>query len=205
VTGTKEPSVAAGGAGGPAEIAYSYRPSLLGAGCTFRLTPVGIAWEVGSKSGRVAYRAVRRVRMAYRPGSLQTHSFITEIWAEGAPKLQIVSSSWKSMVEQERLDAPYAAFVRELHRRLAAMGAPIDYVQGRHPLSYWFGLVLFVAVALALAATVVRALQAHTLGAAAFVAVFLVLFLWQGGNFFRRNRPGRYTPQALPPELMPKA
>jgi hypothetical protein len=27
---------------------------------------------------------------------------------------------------------------------------------------------------------------------------------WQGGNFFRRNRPGFYSPEALPAELLPK-
>jgi len=50
----------------------------------------------------------------------------------------------------------------------------------------------------------VRALQAHTISVAAFIAAFLALFLWQGGNFFRRNKPGRYRPDALPPELLPK-
>jgi hypothetical protein len=42
------------------------------------------------------------------------------------------------------------------------------------------------------------------LGAVAVVGVFLALFLWQGGSFFRRNRPGLYRPDALPPDLMPK-
>ena len=37
-----------------------------------------------------------------------------------------------------------------------------------------------------------------------YIGAFLALFLWQAGNYFRRNRPGRYTPQALPPELMPR-
>jgi len=44
---------------------------------------------------------------------------------------------------------------------------------------------------------------AHAVAGAA-VGGFLVLFLWQGGNFFRRNRPGLYRPEALPAELMPK-
>ncbi len=63
---------------------------------------------------------------------------------------------------------------------------------------------MFVVVGLLLAALVPRALQAHTLGGAAFIGAFLALFLWQGGNFFRRNRPGNYRPDALPPELLPK-
>jgi len=205
VTWNNEGSADPAAAGEPPEPAYAYRPSLLGAGWAFRLTADGIAWEAGAKSGRVPYRAVRRVRMAYKPASMQTHRFVTEIWAPGVPRLVIVSSSWKSLVEQERLDAPYAAFVRELHRRLRDAGAPVDYVQGRNPLSYWPGLALFVVVGLGLAAAVARALQTHALGGAVVVAGFLALFLWQGGNFFHRNRPGRYSPQALPAQLMPKS
>ena len=73
-----------------------------------------------------------------------------------------------------------------------------------HPLLYWPGLIAFVGVSLGLALLIVRALQADAKGGAAFIGVFLVLFLWQGGNFFRRNRPGLYRPEALPAELMPK-
>jgi hypothetical protein len=183
---------------------YAYRPSLLGAAIEFRLLDETLDWRSGSRSGEVRLRDVRMVRMTFKPASMQPYRFVTEIWSEGAPKLEIVSSSWRSMVEQERLDRPYAAFVSELHRRIARAGAPARFVQGKPALLYWPGLVLFVVVALLLAALVPRALQAHTLGGAAFIVGFLALFLWQGGNFFRRNRPGQYRPDAPPPELLPK-
>jgi hypothetical protein len=60
-------------------------------------------------------------------------------------------------------------------------------------------------VALGLAVLIVRALQAGALAGALFVAAFLALFLWQAGNFFRRNRPGLYRADAPPRALMPKA
>ena len=59
-------------------------------------------------------------------------------------------------------------------------------------------------MALGLAFLVVRALQADAKGGAAVIGGFLALFLWQGGNFFGRNRPCLYRPDALPAELMPK-
>ena len=49
-----------------------------------------------------------------------------------------------------------------------------------------------------------KTLQRYVQGPAAFVGAFMLLFLWQGGNFFRRNRPGFYRPEALPAELLPK-
>ena len=183
---------------------YVYRPSLLGAPREFALTPSGIAYSVGRHSGSVPYAAVRRVRLSYRPANLQTYRFVAEIWAGGAPKLVLVSTSWKSMTVQERLDAPYANFLAALHRRLAASGASVTCEQGVAPLRYWPGLAAFAIVSLLLAVLIVRALSLHGFAAAAFVAAFLAFFLWQGGAFFRRNRPGLYRPDALPAEVVPR-
>jgi hypothetical protein len=194
-----DPAAPAGG-----DLVYRYRPSLLGAAHEFKLAGDGIEWSAGARSGRVPFRDVRRVRMSFKPVSMQSHRYRTEVWAEGPLKLEIVSSSWKSMVEQERLDKPYSAFVAELHRRILLAAAPVRFEHGSNQLMYWPGLILFVGVGLGLALLVVRALQTGAMGGAAFIAAFLVLFLWQGGNFFHRNRPGIYRADALPAAVMPK-
>ena len=185
------------------DIAYAYRPSIASAPWEFRLAASGIDWERGGKSGHVAYRSVRRLRLSYRPTSMQTHRFVTEIWPDGAPKLTIVSSSWKSAVEQERLDKPYVAFVTALHRRIAAAEAPVQCTQGQNPFRYWPGLLVFVGVSLALAAADAHTVRVANYGTAVIIAAFLALFLWQGGNFFRRNRPAVYRVEEPPADLMP--
>jgi hypothetical protein len=186
-------------------LAYAYRPSVLGAPYEFRLGEHGLEYSVGRKTGCVAFGSVRRVRMSYKPASMQPHRFVTEIWADGEPKLAIMSTSWKSMVEQERLDKPYAAYVAEWHRRLAGAGAPVRFEQGTNPAVYWPGLIVFAAVSLGLAVMIVRALHVQATGGAVFITAFLALFLWRGGDFFRRNRPRLYSADALPAELMPRA
>jgi hypothetical protein len=188
----------------PDSAAYTYRPSVFGAPWEFKLTDDGIAWVAGSKFGRVPFRNIRRLRMSYRPANMQSHRFMTELWADGAPNLRIMSNSWKSMVEQERLDKPYSAFVCELHLRIVRAGTTTLFERGSHRLVFWPGLIVFAGVVLGLFLLVVRALQADAMGGAAFIAVFCLLFIWRGGNFFRRNWPGLYRPDALPPELMPK-
>lgn len=187
-----------------AGAAYRYRPSLLGAAWEFKLGDSGIDWTAGVKSGRMPFAKVRRLRMSFRPISMQSHRFTTELWAEDGTKLQIASTSWKSMVEQERLDGPYSTFVRELHRRIAEAGVPVRCEQGKSPWLYWPGLIVFAGVALGLATLIVRALQAGASGGAGFIGAFTLLFLWQGGKFLRRNRPGLYAPESPPAELMPK-
>ena len=85
-------------AGAAESTAYAYRPSLLGAAWEFKLVGDGIDWSAGRKAGHIPFRTVRRLRMSYRPASMQSHRFMTELWADGAPKLEILSSSWKSLV-----------------------------------------------------------------------------------------------------------
>jgi hypothetical protein len=186
------------------ELRYDYKPALLGAAWEFRLTSAALEWQLGRRSGRVPYDRVARVRLSFRPVTMQTYRFLAEIWPADGPKLQIASSSWHSIIEQQRKDAAYAAFVAELHRRLSAAGGRVSYVAGSPPLLYWTGLAIFAAASLALAALTVRAARIEAWSAAALVGGFLVLFLWQVGGFFRRNRPGTYRPDALPPDLIPR-
>jgi hypothetical protein len=188
----------------PLSDTYTYRPSVLGAPWEFKLTDDAIEWVAGRKSGRALFRNIRRLRMSYRPANMQSHRFMTELWADGAPKLRIMSSSWKSMIEQERLDGPYSDFVVELHRRILGAVATVMFEQGSSPLIFWPGLIVFAGVVVALLLLAVRALQADALGGAAFIGVFAALFIWRGRDFFRRNWPGAYRPDALPAALMPK-
>jgi hypothetical protein len=184
-------------------ITYAYRPTVMGAMRDFKLSEDGIDWGTGFTSGHIPYRNVRRVRMSFRPTSIQSHRFLTEVWGEGAPRLKIASSSWKSMVEQERLDRSYSAFVQELHRRVSAAAPSARFERGVSPLIYWPGVVVFTGVALGLAGLVARALQAGTYAGAAFIGAFFALYLWHSTNFLRRNRPGVYGGDVLPQDVMP--
>jgi hypothetical protein len=182
---------------------YVYKPSLMGAPWEFRLTPDALEWQAGRHRGRIPYARIRRIRLSFRPLTVQTRRFVTEIWWPGGPRLTIASSSWRSPVEQVAQDRDYGAFVRALNARVAAAGADASFETGAPAILYWPGLAVFVAVTVTLAVLTVRALQAEAFAGAALVGAFFALFLWQSGAYFRRNRPGRYRPEAPPPELVP--
>ena len=190
--------------GDVAGVTYSYRPSVLGATWAFTLAGDALLWDTGRKSGRIPYRTIRRVRMSFRPMSIQTVRFRTEVWSEGAPTIDLVSTSWKSMVEQERLDSQYRAFIIELHKRIALAAGAVRFDQGVAVPVYWLAVAIFTVASLAMAAMIARGLQASAWAGVAFVAAFLAFFLWWGGNYFRHNRPGHYSADALPTDLMPK-
>lgn len=184
---------------------YAYKRSLVGAAFVYRLAPDAIEWSMGSRVIRVPYDRIRRVRLSFRPLTLQNQRFLAEIWPAGGAKMEIASTSWKSLVEQERLDASYRAFVTELHRRLAAAAPNARYVTGSPPLLYWPGALVFLGTGAALVWLLARALLDGSFAGAAFVGLFLALFFWQAGSFFLRNRPGSYRPEALPGAVLPRA
>lgn len=186
-----------------ADPVYTYRPSLLGAPFEFRLAPDAFEWRKGSRTGRAPYGTIRRIRLSFRPATMQRHRFVAEVWPANGPRVDIVSTSWRTMMEQERLDAAYNAFVIELNRRVAASGGTPLLQTGSPPLLYWPGVAVLVAASLGFAVLIVRALQVQAWGGAAVVAGFLVLFMWQAGGFFRRNRPGTYRADALPAAVLP--
>ena len=188
---------------GEGTLVYSYRRSLIGAPWEFALSGETLAFRAGHKAGQFDLRKIRRVRLSFRPIAMQSQRFLAEIWADGAPKLEICSSSWKSMIEQERLDGPYATFIAELHRRLVQAGVPARLERGSNPLFYWPGLAIFTGLSLVLAALTAIELRAQSWDGAGIVAAFLLFGLWQAGNFFRRNRPGLYRVDALPAAVIP--
>jgi len=187
-----------------ADLVYAYKPSLMGAALEFRLAPEALEWRKGGYSGRAPYGRIRRIRVAFRPMTMQTSRFLTEVWPGDGPKLQIASTSWKSMVAQERFDAAYRAFVIELCRRVGAAGGTPALDTGLPALTYWPGVVVFAGASLTMAGLIVRALMVEAWSGAAFIACFLALFLWQAGTLFYRNRPGTFRADAVPPHVLPK-
>lgn len=186
------------------ELSYSYKASAFGAPMEFTLKPEGLEWSTALRRGLVRYDQIRRVRLSFRPVTMQYYRFIAELWSEGMPRLRIASTSWRGIVEQERQDEAYSAFIVELHRRIAAAGTKALFSTGAPTIIYWLGLAIFTVVALGLAMLSVRALRLGEWSGAALVGGFFALFLWQLGVFFRRNRPGVYRPDDLPKIVLPR-
>ena len=170
----------------------------MGAPFEFRLAADALEWRKGTYAGRTPYDRIRRIRLSFRPMTMQNYRFLTEVWVADGPKLQIASTSWKSIFEHERFDAAYRTFVTELARRAGAAGGRASFDTGSPALLYWPGVVVFIGASLALAALFVRALQEAAWSGAAFIAAFLGLFFWQAAcsssatgreNSIRHRRP----------------
>jgi hypothetical protein len=188
-----------------AESAYRFRPSLMSAEHSFRLAPEGLEFHIGRHSGRIRYATIRRLRISFRPIALASNRYLTEVWSDGWPKVQIASTTWRSLTEQVPQTAAYTQFIRELHHRIAQAGGQPVCERGSAPWIYWPGVILFAAVALGLAALIVRGLHSGAFAGALFVGAFLALYLWQMGGFFKKNRPGVYDVRRLPDDVFPRS
>src|SRR5260370_38326112 len=126
------------------EFNYAFKASLLGAPMEYRLADDALEWRKGAYAGRAAYGGIRRVRLSFRPMTMQPYRFLAEVWPVDAPKLQIASTSWKSVFEQQRLDGEYGAFVIELNRRVGAAVGHTTHVTGSPGFLYRPGAPVFV-------------------------------------------------------------
>jgi hypothetical protein len=185
------------------ETYYVFKPSLVGAPMEFMLHADSIEWRGGRFSGRIFYRDVYKVRLAFRPVTTENYRFVTEVWSKTGAKVLIASTSWRGLVQQERHNAGYTAFVTELHRRIVAAGGAVEFATGSPVVLYWPGVMVLVGLCFGIVALAVQAVQSQAFLGAAIVGAMMLFFLWQTANFFRRNIPGTYSPDALPRRVMP--
>ncbi len=182
---------------------YSFRSAAMGGTHTFRLGADALHWQVGRREGHIPYAAVSRMRLSYRPMTMQSHRFLAEVWSSAAPKLSLASTSWRSIMEQQTQDEPFAEFVRRLSERVAAAGSGAEFRTGSPAPIYWLGAVLFAGMLIAIPLLIVRAITTGATAGALFIGAFLALFIWQLGRFFWRNQPGRYDPFDIPARVLP--
>jgi hypothetical protein len=187
----------------PGEMSYRYRPRMMGGEFAFQLEPDALSWELGRRSGRLAYRDIARLRFGYRPTNLAGSRYIAEIWSCAGVKLEIASISQRSLFDFQNLAPQYRAFVVELARRIAASGGACRCDAGFPPWRWW--PALFVAAVTLAAAVYISlwALIAGNVAAGILIAVFGLFFLWQIGAMIVRNRPRSFDPNSPPGDVLP--
>jgi hypothetical protein len=187
----------------PSDPGYAYRASLIGSAHRFTLEDDGISWQAGRRSGKWRYADIAAVRMSYRPMSMQSRRFRTDIEHRGGGRIIVMSTTWQTLALMDAQDKDYRVFIVELHRRLALHGARASLAAGLNPALYFGGAGVLALLSVSMAALLVRALVIGEWAGALFIVGLSALFGWQIGGFMRRNRPRTYSFDALPRELLP--
>lgn len=186
-----------------ATTSYAYKASLIGSAHRFELADAGLAWHIAGRSGLWRYADIVRIRLSYRPVSMQARRFRADIDNADGGRIAIFSTTWQTATLMTAQDHGYRAFIVELHRRLQKAGSTAALVGGIGQASYAAALALLVLLGVAMAGLLVRALLIGEFIGALFLVGFAALFAWQVGGFVRRNRPRTYSFDQLPDALLP--
>lgn len=187
----------------PAGVRYAYKASLIGSAHQFELMDSGLSWQVGSSSGVWPYEEISAIRLSYRPVSMQSRRFRTDIHNVSGGRIRILSTSWQTVALMAPQDHEYRTFITKLHERMAKAGSKAALMGGIGPKTYAAAVVLLALVGIAISGLFVRAIVTGEWMGALFLVGFAALFAWQVGGFIGRNRPRAYTFDHLPKALLP--
>jgi hypothetical protein len=199
---TSLPNQAAEGEGART-ISYVYRALLISSAYQFELTDSGLSWRTGRRSGVWPYADIASIRLSYRPMSMQVRRFRADIERAGEGRIAILSTTWQTVSLMTPQDQSYRAFITELHRRMEAAGSKASLTGGIGMVSYATAVAMLVLLAIAMIGLLVRALATSEFTGALFLVGISVWFAWTIGGFIKRNRPRRYSFDALPERLLP--
>lgn len=182
---------------------YSFRPSLIGSAWRFELTEEGLSWRMGARAGLWPYASIARIRLSYRPTSMQARRYRADIRNTDGRSIAVLSTSWQTAALLAPQDSPYRRFMVELHARIARADGRPELVAGVTRPVYLAGLIATGFVYAALAGLFVRAVAIAAFGGMLFLAGFAALFGWRVGGALYRNRPRLYRLDDLPRDLLP--
>ncbi len=185
-------------------LRYSYRARVMSRPQMFTLTDDALTVDDGHRALTLKLRDIVRVRLSYRPSNFLSPRFVCTLDGTGGERLRLCNVSWAGLAGLEVQNAAFSAFVRALHAALAKAGAQTQFLRGEALWRYGFVLALSVLPLGALVVFGVMAMQEGLRGTVLAVAVFLAVLLWPTALHAKLNRPGDYSPDALPGELVPE-
>jgi hypothetical protein len=188
---------------GARTISYAYKASLISSAQQFELTDGGLSWRIGGRSGVLPYADIASIRLSYRPMTMQARRFRADIRRAGGGRIGIVSTSWQTVTLMTPQDQDYRAFITELHRRMKQAGSTASLTGGIGTVTYAAAVVMLALLAIAMIGLLVRALSTSEFTGALFLIGIAIWFAWTIGGFVKRNRPRRYSFDALPETLLP--
>ncbi len=182
---------------------YRYRPRMVGMEIEISLAPGVLVWRAGNHEVVIPFSKIARVRLGLRPSGIWGRRYIAELWPSAGSKLDIASTSMRGLLDVRDNGPAFRAFVVELHRRIAAAHAGCRFEAGFPPWRWWPAAAIGAVTLAGCIYVSINALLGGYFGVGLALLGFAALFVWQSVVVIVCNRPRRYSPEAIPPDVLP--
>lgn len=182
---------------------FRHRPKVVGAEISFRIERDAIAWSDGRHAGKLPLHQIEYMRLSFRPANLYVNRYRVEVRQRLGHRVWFSNVSYRGMVEMEAHDAPFAAFTRELARRIAKGSPKARFLGGEPAWRYWPAAAVTALLGLSLLYILYQALITGNWGLG-FIGLLVGGYTaWLMGLWLRKNRPADFDPADIPAELLP--
>lgn len=182
---------------------YAYRPRPFAAETTLDLTRDALVAVRAGRETVLPYRDIATIRLFYAPRGINFSGFKAKIYSRTGKTIAFEDRSYKSLVEQERQEGPYRAFVTALCTEAERRNPDVLIHAGKMMpmliLTALAGVVTLMLLAYFALKTLAAGQYLLTFGIVVFVTYFAA-WTWQ---FILRNRPRTFRARAIPVDILP--
>lgn len=170
----------------------------------YRLTDDALTCEEEDKPlDGVFYDDIAEIRLAFAPTRFARNRYRAQIIFRQGGMAELFNTDYQGIGNFPEQNEAYSAFLRELHRRVAAAGKPTVFRKGNSTLGYALNLVLTAFIFAMIALAFVLLTTIGFIWIAAIKLAILLYFIPTLIRYIRRAKPARYDPLAIPAEVLP--
>ncbi len=182
---------------------WRQRPKPVGFEIAYRLDGDELVIDSTRKVDRVKLGAIEQVRFTFDPGNISGRGYKVRLTLTDGKRITFGNLSWRSMVDVERDDPRYRAFLEKLCPAIAAANPKCVFVAGK-PTALWLAFTTITAVSLlGMAAFALFAFSQSRYPAMWISLGLLAATIWQMEPLVRLNAPKALATGEVPAWLVP--
>lgn len=184
---------------------YKYRPDLLHTETTYTCVDNCFCWnDEKGYSYKIDYKNIYSIRLLFTPNRINKNQYSIEITDSTGRLTKIKNIHFKGAANFEDRSKDYNNFVIELHKNISLVNPKVRFNAGVSSGKYkFYWLILFFSMFVLLAALLFMISFGFVWIAVAHILAMLYLFSLSK-NFMKKNKPRKYNPNNIPPDLLPK-
>jgi hypothetical protein len=188
----------------PLSVSHPVRVSALEPEKTWKLDADTLWIHVeGQQDMPLPLASISKLRLSFDPGRAQRNLFRCHLYHAGGRCAVIQNVHYQGFASFGDRTDTYLPFVRALVSRLASVNPRCEFVAGTSHLRWWANAA-FLAVAFGFLAIVLVLLYSAVGPLALFKLLIIAFFIPTTIRWFTKNWPKKFSPHAIPENLLPK-